>query len=261
MKNKRSFGAAIASYAKETVLLLRSIPSPVVALFVISVVTMNLLANKTLFQNQIIAIDGGILVSWLSFMCMDVVTKHFGPRASTKMCVFAIAVNLLTCLIFYIVSIIPSDADDYAKFNEIIGGTWFVLLSSTIAFFCSALINNFSNWLIGKAFHKNPDGKAAFFIRTYVSTFIGQFFDNLIFAVMCFMVFAPIYWNGFSWTFLQCVTCSLLGAGLELLMEILFSPIGYGVTRVWKKQNVGEKYFAFLEDKHQAKIEAEGKQE
>ena len=33
---------------KETVLLLRTIPSVVVALFVISVITMNLLANKTL---------------------------------------------------------------------------------------------------------------------------------------------------------------------------------------------------------------------
>ena len=37
---------------KLTTLLFRTIPSPVVALFVISVVTMNLLANKTLVQTS-----------------------------------------------------------------------------------------------------------------------------------------------------------------------------------------------------------------
>ena len=89
---------------KETVLLLRTIPSVVVALFVISVITMNLLANKTLVQTTYLAIDGGILVSWLSFLCMDIVTKHFGPKASIRLSVFAMVVNLLTCLIFFIVN-------------------------------------------------------------------------------------------------------------------------------------------------------------
>lgn len=231
---------------KETVLLLRTIPSVVVALFVISVITMNLLANKTLFQNEYLAIDGGILVSWLSFMCMDIVTKHFGPKAATRLSVFAMIVNLLICLIFFVVSVIPSNAGDYTKFNEIFGGTWFILLSSTIAFMCSAIINNFTNFLIGKMFKKNPDGKAAFVARSYISTFIGQFFDNLIFAVLTFMVFAPIFWDGFHWTFIQCVTCSLIGAALELVLEIVFSPFGYWVCKNWKKDDIGRQYFDYI---------------
>ena len=36
---------------------------------------------------------------------MDVITKHFGPRASNRVAVLAAGVNLLTCLIFYIASI------------------------------------------------------------------------------------------------------------------------------------------------------------
>ena len=231
---------------KETILLLRTIPSVVVALFVVSVITMNLLANKTLVQTEYLAIDGGILVSWLSFMCMDIVTKHFGPKAATRLSIFAMIVNLLACLIFYIVSIIPSTADDYSKFNEIFGGTWFILLSSSIAFLASAIINNVMNWIIGKAFKKNPDGKLAFITRAYVSTFIGQFFDNLIFAMLTFMLFAPIFWDGFHWTFVQCVTCSLIGAGLELILEIVFSPFGYWVCKNWKKQNIGYQYFEYV---------------
>ena len=238
---------------KETVLILRSIPSPIVALFVISVVAMNILANKTIVNIEYLAIDGGILISWLSFLCMDIVTKHFGPKASTKMSIFAILVNLLACLIFYLVSIIPTK-DDYSAFNTIIGGTWFILLSSTIAFLCSAILNNFMNFTIGKAFKRNPDGKLAFFTRTYVSTFIGQFVDNLIFSIITFMIFAPIFWDGFSWTFIQCVTCSLIGASLELVMEIIYSPIGYFVCKKWKEQGVGEDYFKYIEERNNESV-------
>ncbi|MBO4325776.1 MAG: queuosine precursor transporter [Clostridia bacterium] len=231
---------------KLTTALFRSIPSVIVALFTISVITMNLLANKTLVQTEYIALDGGILVSWVSFLCMDVVTKHFGPKAATKLSIFAMLTNLLACLIFYIAAIIPArgvDAD-YTGFNSIFGGTWFILLSSTIAFLSSALINNFLNFAVGKLFRRDPDGKAAFFARSYVSTFIGQTADNLIFSILTFMLFAPIFWNGFHWTFVQCLSCSLIGAVFELLMEAVFSPIGYVISRRWHKQNVGEQYFA-----------------
>ena len=226
----------------DTKRLFRSIPSIIVSLFTISVISMNLLANKTIYQSEYLAIDGGIFVSWLSFLCMDIVTKHFGPRAATKMSIFAMLTNLLTCFFFFIVSIIPTPHEDYTAFNTIIGGTWFILLSSTIAFLASAILNNFMNWAIGKLFKKNPDGKLAFFTRAYVSTFIGQFVDNFIFAILTFTVFAPIFWNGFHWTFIQCLTCSILGASLELFMEIFFSPIGYVIVRKWKRDHVGEEY-------------------
>lgn len=231
----------IKSAFADTKLLFRSIPSIVTALFTISVVVMNLLANKTIFQTEWLAVDGGILVSWLSFLCMDVVTKAFGPKASTKLSVFAMLVNLLVCLLFFVVSIIPTE-EDFTAFNTVVGGTWFILLSSTVAFLSSAVINNFLNWAIGKLFRKNPDGKAAYITRSYVSTFIAQFCDNFIFAVLTFMLFAPIFWDGFHWTLLQCFTCSLLGAGLELLMEVIFSPFGYLVLKQWKKDGVGAEY-------------------
>ena len=237
----------------ETKILLRSIPVTVVTLFAVSVVCMNLLANKTLLQLDWIALDGGILISWLSFMCMDIITKHFGPKASTIISIHAAAINLLTCLIFFVASIIPSNANDYSAFDAIFGGTWFVLLGSTVAFLASALINNVLNSAIGKCFRKNPDGKLAYVMRTYVSTFIGQFFDNFIFSVIVFVFFAPVFWNGFSWTVLQCATCALTGALAELIMEMLFSPIGYRLTKKWKRENVGKEYFDYVQKREESK--------
>lgn len=233
------------SERKEMDILLRSIPVTVVTLFVVSVICMNLLANKTLLQLEWIALDGGILISWLSFMCMDIITKHFGPKASNRISILAALINVLTCLIFFVVSIIPSNASDYSAFDGIFGGTWFILLGSTIAFLTSAAINNSLNWMIGKAFKKNPDGKTAYAMRTYVSTFIGQFMDNFIFSIIVFIFFAPIFWDGFSWTLLQCTMCALTGAVAELLMEIVFSPIGYKITKKWKENEVGKEYLEY----------------
>ena len=231
---------------REFKILLRSIPATVVTLFVVSVICMNLLATKTLLQLDWIALDGGILISWLSFMCMDIITKHFGPKASNRISILAAGINLLTCLIFFVASVIPSNAEDYSAFDGIFGGTWFILLGSTIAFLLSALINNSLNWMIGKSFRRNPDGKAAYAARTYVSTFVGQFCDNFMFSIIVFMFFAPIYWDGFCWTLLQCAMCALTGAVAELVMEIVFSPIGYRITQRWKSENVGREYLEYL---------------
>lgn len=230
-------------------ILLRSIPATVVTLFVVSVICMNLLANKTLLQLDWIALDGGILISWLSFMCMDLITKHFGPKASNRISILAAGINLLTCLIFFAASAIPSNADDYSAFDSIFGGTWFILLGSTAAFLLSAMINNMLNFLIGKAFRQNPDRKLAYAMRTYISTFIGQFLDNFMFSVIVFVIFAPIFWDGFHWTVLQCATCALTGAFAELIMEIVFSPIGYKVSLRWRENDVGKEYLEYIKRK------------
>ena len=245
MKNKMK--SRLRREWQEYKLLLRSIPAPVVTLFVVSVICMNLLANKTLLKLEWIALDGGFLISWLSFMCMDIITKRFGPKASNSISLLASGINLLTCLIFFVAAAIPSNAGDYTVFDSIFGGTWFILLGSTVAFLASALINNTLNYLVGKAFRKNPDGRLAYATRTYVSTFIGQFFDNFIFSVIVFVLFAPVFWNGFSWTLLQCATCALAGAVAEVIMEIAFSPIGYRITKRWQRESVGAEYLEFVE--------------
>ena len=245
-QDKKIKSSRLSEELYEIKILLRSIPASVVTLFVVSVVCMNLLANKTLLQLDWIALDGGILISWLSFMCMDIITKHFGPKASNSITVLAVMINLLTCLIFFVASAIPSNAGDFSAFDSIFGGTWFILVGSTVAFLASGLINNSLNWMIGKSIRRKPDGKLAYALRTYISTFIGQFLDNFIFSVIVFVFFAPIFWDGFHWTILQCATCALTGAVAELLMEIAFSPVGYRITKRWQAEKVGEEYLEHI---------------
>ena len=60
------------------------------------------------------------------------------------------------------------------------------------------------------------------------------------------MLFAPIFWDGFSWTLVQCASCALTGAIAELIMEIAFSPIGYRICKKWQRESVGKEYLDFI---------------
>ena len=65
----------IKSLWKEAVLLERNIPGIVSALFILSIVAMNLLANKSInIPMDWLALDCGIIFSWLVFLLMDMVT-------------------------------------------------------------------------------------------------------------------------------------------------------------------------------------------
>lgn len=244
------------SFAKREIceikLLLQSVPAPVLTLFSVSVIVMNLLANKSVdLPVSWLALDCGIIVSWVSFLSMDVITKHFGPKAATQLSVAAAVFNLLTCLIFFAASRISGTwGESYsaataegantvnAALDATFGGTWYVLLGSTVAFLTSAAVNNFINFAIGNLAKKNPDGFAAYALRTYFSTAVGQFTDNMVFALIVGRVF-------FGWSMLQCVTCSAVGMAAELICEVIFSPIGYAVCKKWKKENVGSAYLEY----------------
>lgn len=227
-------------------LLLKSIPWWITLLFVMSVVFMNLFANKVMFRaGNWLAGDCGVLLSWIPFMAMDIVVKRFGPKAATKMNIFGLLVNLVCVGFFALVAFIPGDGGDYSAFNQTFSSSWFIVFGSSFAFVVSGLVNNFSNFSIGKLFKKNPDGKAAFFCRSYVSTFLGQFVDNFLFAFIVFVVFGPIFWPGFEpFAIGHCIGTGIIGSLTELLMEVIFSPIGYRVVKKWDREGVGNEYLA-----------------
>lgn len=232
-------------------LFMKDIPVGIVVLFLMSVFAMNLLANKSIsLPVDWLALDCGIAVSWFAFLTMDVVTKHFGPKAATQLSVFAMAVNLLFCLLLFVGSLISgvwgasfvegSEGVINTALDQTFGGTWYVLLGSSVAFVVSAAVNNFANRAIGRLFRRNPDGRAAYICRSYLSTALGQFVDNIVFALIVSHVF-------FGWSLLQCLTCALTGMLVELLCEIIFSEAGFALTKRWKKQGVGKSYLEFLE--------------
>ena len=224
--------------------MLKTVPPLLLTLTVLAVVGMNLLANKSIVNLDWLALDAGFLLSWLAFLTMDILTHCYGPRAATMFSVFALVLNLLMAGIFFFASRIPgvwgesfvegSEAVINTALDNTFGGTWFILLGSSTAFIVSAFVNNFLNYGIGKLM-KSQEGFGRFALRSYGSTFIGQFVDNLVFALLVSRVF-------FGWTMLQCFTCAVTGAVAELLFEIMFSPLGYRISkRIKAHQNLDTK--------------------
>ena len=227
--------------------VLRSIPGPVTAIFVLSVVSMNLLANKSIFNLPWLASTAGIFVSWISFLCMDAVCKRFGAKASIVLNTFAMSISLITALLYMLIVQIPGVwAASYAGTTPAIAdainagldatfaSTWYVVVGSAVAMFLGGLVNSLTNKIVGKRFDKK-DNFGGFAIRSYISTCAGQFIDNFAFALFVSFIF-------FGWTMTQVIVCSILMMLLELVFEIIFSPIGYKLSKNWKKDEVGSDY-------------------
>ena len=226
--------------------LFRNIPSIVVALFFLSVVAMNLLANKELFSTPWLALDCGFTLSWISFLLMDMICKRFGAKAAMKLSIAALLVNLCVCGLFYLLSLTPGHWGEYYSYidsepaaaqaanqalNRTIGGSWYVVLGSALAMLISSFVNSISNHLIAKGLKHNNFG--SFALRSFSSTALAQSVDNLIFATVVSHIF-------FGWTWTQVLVCSLSGAVMELLCEVVFSPLGYKMARQWEEEKVGQ---------------------
>lgn len=228
-------------------ILLRSVPSPVIAVFVLSVVLMNLLAGKELYRSDYFCLNTGLALSWISFLCMDCICKRFGARATARISLMAIVINMICAVIFWLLMLTPgrwaafysaSDPETgaliSAGIDSTFSGAWYIVLGSSVAMLASSIVNALLNQLIGKkADRGNYRGFAA---RSLPSTFIAQFVDNFVFSAMVSHVF-------FGWTWTQVLICSFTSMLIELGLEAIFSPLGYRVSKRWEEEQVGQLFF------------------
>ena len=238
--------------------LLRSIPGLVTMLFIMATITMNLAANKIVCSGLVVngtplvSITGGIFLSWLIFLLMDIMTKTYGIKAAIKLTLLGALINAFAVIFLGLIALFPAKYpyegastffDTVFSFKALSAPQpWQILLSSTIAYIASGIVNAIVNGLFGKLFKKNPDGKTAFYCRSYVSTTIGQFVDNFIFGALAFAVFAKFY------TLPTLLGIATLGALIELACEIIFSPFGYRICKKWQTEGVGKDYIDYCRE-------------
>ncbi len=225
---------------------LRAVPGIVTALFILSCVLMNLLANKELFRSDYICINTGLALSWMSFLCMDCVCKRFGSNVAIRLNIVAVVMNFLTSVIFFLLMKFPGNwAAMYSSPDATIGGmineglnatfsgAWYVVVGSAIAMLASGIINSLLNVKVGDM---SDDGTyKGFAIRSFSSTIVAQWVDNFIFSALVSHVF-------FGWNWKQVFICATTSMIFELVIEAIFSPIGFRVARNWEKEDVGSSY-------------------
>ena len=225
----------------------RAVPSYLVALSAVATVLMNLLANKTLYSDGVyLSLDCGFIISWVMFLVMDIATQKYGGKASIAVTLFDVVVALFMSLLMLVVSAVPETATSgwfqspeiATALNGVIGNSLLVVLTSLFAFICSSGVDVGLNVLIGRMFNKSNKFKGdlnkktgkgflIYFVRAYGSTFFSQLVDNLVFQSIAYPLLFNMPCSPFS-IFMG----ALLGAVAELIMEIVFAPIGFAaITR------------------------------
>ena len=228
----------LQSEMREYRVLLKKIPSLILVALVLTVVSMNMLANKELFRADWIALDCGFLLSWIPFLIMDTVCKVYGGSAAARLSILSIAINLILFGFFKLVSLTPGmwsayystgSAEINAALNATIGGSSWIVLGSALALAVSSLANSVINSAVAGLLRK--ENFNSFLIRSSVSTAVSQFIDNLIFATV---VSIPL----FGWSVRQALICSATAATFELILEVCFSGFGYNLSKRLKSDAV-----------------------
>lgn len=247
-KTLAKFGNTMKDFfnPKDWLKTLRAIPSVVLAMTVVANVLMNILANKSIINLPWLIQDAGVLMSWVGFLAGDLIVKAFGAKNGIRVNLTALAISLFISGILAIVAVVPGDwspvfdpsieasAEALNKAaNSIMGNVWYVILGSAVASAVGLVCNGLSQgWLIKKIESKHGDRYWGFFAASAGSTIIGQILDNIVFASLISVHF-------FGWTWKQVLVCSIAGAIFELLIELVFTPMTYRVSKAWKKAHIG----------------------
>ena len=236
---------------KEWLKTLRSVPSLALALITVATVLMNILANKSIINLPWLIQDAGILMSWVGFLVGDLLVKAFGSKNAIRVNLTCLGISLFISGLLAIVAVVPGEwspvfdptvnpgdlgSNINAAVNSVMGNVWYVILGSAVASAVGLVVNGLTQGLLIKKIEtKHGDKYWGFFVASAASTMIGQIIDNMVFALLVSVKF-------FGWTWTQVMVCSLTGAIFELIIELVFSPLTYRISRNWKKNGIGTEW-------------------
>lgn len=194
-----------------------------VSFYMVGSVMQNILATKTFGTPEISITTGGTIISWLVFLCMDVITEIWGKKRAIRCFWISGILNLLFSGIAWICIAIPGNNDFINGSYEVILGTgWRIVIASITAF----LLGNYANTMIMywmRVNSKNPNKTFGFMIRAVLSTLIGQLIDNALFYLIAFSPIGIPATIEQSWiTILQLVGFT---TAIETVVEAAVSPL------------------------------------
>ena len=191
--------------------------------FVVSLITANLLETKVLNFFNITTITAGMIIFPLSYIINDCMVVVWGFRRITLIIWIAFVMNFIVVAIGLIAVHLPAAAywDGEEHFNFIFGFAPRIVVASLLAF----LSGSFTNAYIISKMKMLHKGKR-FSLRAIVSTFVGETIDSIIFF--------PIAFGGIiAWGDLVV----LMGTQIILksMCEVVVLPVTTRVVRLLKQ--------------------------
>lgn len=189
------------------------------ATYCVFTVVQNLFEMKTLGTTEFAFGGGGVILSWATFMIMDICTELFGKKDTMTVYTFAGILNLvIVCLAQIVIKIPGTYPEQNMAFELIFSNGIRTALASFIAFWVGNFVN--MNIMIDMK-SRTPQSDLWFFVRAVTSTIVGQFVDNMVFATLAF---APVGISVFEMRWIDIITSVLFGTCVETIIESCFVP-------------------------------------
>jgi hypothetical protein len=200
-----------------------------VALFVAVLLISNIASTKFLTL-WVFTFDGGTILFPLSYIFGDILTEVYGFRRSRRVIWLGFISALLMSLILYLVQILPPAADwpNQHAYESLLGFIPRIVLASLIAYFLGEFTNSISLSLL-----KIRTKGRFLWVRTILSTIIGEGIDTMVFCMIAFYGTLP---NNVLWTVIvsnYIFKCSI---------EVLFTPVTYMIVNILKKKEKVDVY-------------------
>ena len=179
--------------------------------------------------NVPLAFDAGTLLFPISYIFGDILTEVYGYKRTRKVIWTGFAVLAFSAIIFWLVRILPGEANWEATvgqpaYNAVLGGmsTGGLVLASTLGY----LSGSFSNAIIMALMKPITKGRFLW-MRTISSTLVGEFVDTVIFILIASLTLV------FPWTIFWSlvITNYIFKVGIEVIM----TPLTYLLVNRLKK--------------------------
>jgi hypothetical protein len=207
----------------------------ITALFCVVLVVSNIASSAKIVDWGVslsglpLAFDAGTLLFPISYIFGDILTEVYGYQRSRRVIWTGFAALGLSSFVFWLVRLMPGEStwQHYAgdaAYAAILGGmsAGGIVLASLAGY----LSGEFTNSVILAKMKIATSGRYLW-MRTIGSTFFGQLADTLAFLVVA-SLFSVFPWSLFATLFVSNYI-------FKVSIEILFTPLTYGVVRYLKK--------------------------
>lgn len=213
---KEDFKDFKKAYSKELVFLILA------STYCVFTVIQNIFEMKTIGSSVFAIMGGGTIVSWITFVIMDIFAEEYGKQLANFIIDLATVLNIVVIVFAKLIILLPGTYElQNEAFYQIFNNGPRTILASIIAF---RIGNKLNVWVMVKlkSKAKNYRTRKSFYFRAIASTVVGQYLDNLIFLLIAF---APIGISAFEMRISDIMSVVILGTLLEVLIESIFVPL------------------------------------
>lgn len=198
------------------------------SLYTSVIILMNIYCMKPIsFGLPFIVMDGGLLISWIAFAILNIVTESYGELIAKKLIIITFVISFCFSIFSYLITLLPTTHDyvyQAIHFEYIFSGNFRAILASHIAMLLSSILHVKIIDRLSKY--------TGFVKRAFVSATIGQLIDNAIFE---FIAFAPIGLSVYELRLIDIITAVFCSTIIEVVLQMCFTiPFGKKIVKKLK---------------------------